>query len=275
MKNKGLCPLVQDLFPSLADGITKPETEEILREHMKDCRECRELYEKICPAEIDVPENGERISVEKFVRKWKMKKLAIWMVVCVLLLGMTGITVYAMSSRRSAEYYPGVQFIKNVSLRGDGYMLGKNAESVGIAVDGALYWNTLHEDEPDVSFAWDHVSIRLNDGSFLFDNSPYGEASLHQWVPVYEDGSIRSPLVTSHMEDYRQAIFHGALYARNGMEEFILFTMDNAGDGYIVCYPSSSEEEAVQMTLDYVTEFELFETTLWHYLLEEYPDYAK
>ena len=64
MKNwgdKAFCPLVQDLLPSLADGITKPETEEALREHMKTCTQCRELFADMCPAECSVQADRLRI----------------------------------------------------------------------------------------------------------------------------------------------------------------------------------------------------------------------
>ena len=106
--------------------------------------------------------------------------------------------------------------------------------------------------------------------AFLFDNNPYGEMSLHQWVPVQDDGSTSSPLVISHMKDYRQYVFHGTLYARNRMDDFIL-----AASNYIVCYPCSSEEEAVRMAAAYIQEFDLYETSIWEYICTRYPEYTE
>ena len=47
MDEKTLCPLVQDLMPSLADGITQPESERMMREHMLSCTVCRDMYAKM------------------------------------------------------------------------------------------------------------------------------------------------------------------------------------------------------------------------------------
>jgi len=270
MDNKTLCPLVQDLLPSLADGIASPESERLMREHMETCKECRDMFADMCPPEDVLSQEMEGIFMEKFIRKWKIRKLAVWSMVCVLLLSMTGITVYAISTRNATAFYPGVQFQENVSIRGEGYMLGEDAQPVSVAVDGAMYRNTHHDDESDTSFGWDHVSVRLEDGTFLFDNNPYGEMSLHQWVPVQDDGSTHSPLVISHMKDYRQYVFHGTLYARNRMDDFIL-----AADTYIVCYPCGSEEEAVRMAAAYIQEFDLYETTIWQNICTWYPEYAE
>lgn len=270
MDNKTLCPLVQDLLPSLADGIASPESERLMREHMETCKECRDMFTDMCPTEDVSSQEMESIFMEKFIRKWKIRKLAVWSMVCVLLLGMTGITVYAISARNAAAFYPGVQFQENISVRGEGYMLGENPQPVSVAVDGAMYRNTLHPEEPDTSFGWDHVSVCLADGTFLFDNNPYGEMSLHQWVPVQNDGSIHSPLVISHMKDYRQYVFHGTLYARNRMDDFILVS-----NNYFVCYPCSSEEEAVRMAAAYVQEFDLYETSIWEYICTRYPEYTE
>ena len=276
MEFKELCPLVQELIPSLVDRITSAESEKLMREHMEVCEKCRTMYKKMCPAESEVfTVEKEDLSLEKFIRKWKMRKLVSWTVIGALLLSMTGVTVYAIASRKETAFYPGVQFQENVTLLGNGYLLGEKVQPVSISVNGALYHNTFHEDEPDTSFGWDHVSVLLEDGSLLFDNTPYGEASLHQWVPVYDDGSVRSPLVTSHMDDYRQYVFHGALYAQNRLDDFILTNTDKNGNCYIVCYPSSSEEEAVQMVSEYVQTFDLYETDIWQYIISRYPEYSE
>ena len=75
MDNKTLCPLVQDLLPSLADGIASPESERLMREHMETCKECRDMFADMCPPEDVLSQEMEGVFMEKFIRKWKIRKL--------------------------------------------------------------------------------------------------------------------------------------------------------------------------------------------------------
>ncbi len=73
MDGKKLCPLVQDLLPGLIDGVVSPEAEEILRRHLAECADCREMYEKLVKPDV-APQVAENIPVEKFVKKHKIKQ---------------------------------------------------------------------------------------------------------------------------------------------------------------------------------------------------------
>jgi len=41
------CSVIHDLLPLYEDGVLNPETSEIIKEHLKDCPECRDYYHHI------------------------------------------------------------------------------------------------------------------------------------------------------------------------------------------------------------------------------------
>ena len=44
MREKLSCSVARDMLPLLADGLLSAESEEILKEHLKECQACREIY---------------------------------------------------------------------------------------------------------------------------------------------------------------------------------------------------------------------------------------
>ena len=274
MKNwddKAICPLIQDLLPSLADGIARPETEQAAREHMKTCEACRKIYTDMCPQETDIyPIVTEEISVETFAKKLK---ILLWTVLCTVILAMAGVTVYAISSDR---FYK-MQYLEEVSLWGRGYMISEQSQPVSVLVEGALYQNNQRDysaDDPEghVTFVWDSFSLFTDDYNFLFEDTPFTN-SLPGWIPVEEDGSIRSLLGTYNERNMvNEFAFHGSIYSMNHMQDFLLYKFCEDGSFYIVCYPCQTEEEALQKVQNYVEAFALQDSYLWEYVSEHYGD---
>jgi len=258
MKNwgdKAFCPLVQDLLPSLADGITKPETEEALREHMKTCTQCRELFADMCPAEEEAAPQ-EEIPVEEFIRKQKRLKKTVTVLIAVLFLILLGITLFI------ASLIPEPPETEELSIRGTGFVLGENSGAVDVAISGEL---RIYPKDPadnnreylgDIGvLAWDTFTVTDAAGEPLFDSLPY-QYSLPAWLPLQEDDAIESLLGVYNERDMSDYTHIGHLYARRKLTDFILYDL-TADGGYVLCYPSRTKEEAERMLYQYMQEFDL------------------
>ena len=84
------CDIVKDLMPSYIDGLTSKASNELVREHLKECPECKEYYE-IMKEEIVSPYKIEKNKKElRPLRKWKKriwKTAAATAAVCMIAFG--------------------------------------------------------------------------------------------------------------------------------------------------------------------------------------------
>jgi len=258
MKNWGdktFCPLVQDLLPSLADGITKQETEEILREHMKTCTECQELFADMCPIEDETIQQ-EEIPVEAFIRKQRRLKITVAILVAGLFFILLGITLFI------ASLIPVTPETEEISIHGTGFVLGENPGTVNVELSGEL--RIYPKDPADNSreylgdigvLAWETFMVTDKDGKPLFNSLPY-KYTLPAWLPLNEEDAIESILGVYNERDMTDYTHIGHLYARKKLTDFILYDL-TANGGYVLCYPCQTKEEAERMLYQYMQEFDL------------------
>ena len=66
------CHIVRDLLPLYQDGLLSEESRLDIEEHLKECADCRELYEKI---HSDLAEETENTAVQDidYLKKVKRK----------------------------------------------------------------------------------------------------------------------------------------------------------------------------------------------------------
>lgn len=74
MKEKKDCKIVQDLLPSYIDGLTNEETNQFIKEHMKDCDECLKVLEDM---EKELKQDKKKVSKQEvdYMKKYKRKRL--------------------------------------------------------------------------------------------------------------------------------------------------------------------------------------------------------
>ena len=73
MNNRYDCTIILDLLPLLVEKMVREETEQVIRQHMEECEECRQIYEEMT-REIDIiPESGKRKKKRKHNYRKKSK----------------------------------------------------------------------------------------------------------------------------------------------------------------------------------------------------------
>lgn len=58
MRNETSCSIIRDLLPNYAEGLTSPETSEVVKAHLETCHTCRSLYEDY-QKPVDIPQPEE------------------------------------------------------------------------------------------------------------------------------------------------------------------------------------------------------------------------
>lgn len=85
------CKIVQDLLPNFVDKLTTESTNEFIKEHLKECKKCSEVYEKMSE-QIDLDYNIENKEVK--CMKKVHKKILIMGIIILTLAIVVSISLY-------------------------------------------------------------------------------------------------------------------------------------------------------------------------------------
>ena len=104
MKNDLTCPVVGDLLPAYAEGLTSPETNQAVEAHLASCPDCTARLAAMRAPEPEAAETAKEVDYLKKVkrRSWKRMVLAIVLTLLVLTGGAAAM-VFVIGSPASAE----------------------------------------------------------------------------------------------------------------------------------------------------------------------------
>ena len=83
------CEVIRDLFPSYIDGLTSKESNQLIEEHLGECRECREYLDEM---KEELVQEKQPVKNKKAIKPFKKIRRKIWtalgtaVLVCGLLL---------------------------------------------------------------------------------------------------------------------------------------------------------------------------------------------
>ena len=95
---KYLCNLIRDILPLYHDSICSEESRCAIEEHLEECRECRQYYDKMCDSDIveafayDDELEKKKAESLKGVKK-KLKKKQTMSTIKVIILGIVGVVL--------------------------------------------------------------------------------------------------------------------------------------------------------------------------------------
>lgn len=115
MKEINECKIVQDLLPSYIENLTNEETNSFIEEHLKECKECKNMYENMKrDLKVNNPKKEEREVnyIKKFNKKLKILRniLLIVLVLFIIIVGrktfiLTSLENKAQEAQDSENYY--------------------------------------------------------------------------------------------------------------------------------------------------------------------------
>ena len=83
------CEIIKDLLPSYIDGLTSSESNFEIEEHMKNCPQCKEIFEQM-NTEVrteNIEYNKEEIKPFKKLNKRVFRAVVITLIVCIVAVG--------------------------------------------------------------------------------------------------------------------------------------------------------------------------------------------
>ena len=79
MNKKIPCEVIRDLFPSYIDRLTSPVTEEVIKDHLKECEDCRKALAAMgAPSEAEETAETDKKEID-FLKKNKKKNFRVLM----------------------------------------------------------------------------------------------------------------------------------------------------------------------------------------------------
>lgn len=92
MKEKKDCKIVQDLLPNYIEKLTNEETNMYIEEHLKECSECKQIFENMKQELIDnkPSKNSKEVRyIKKYNKKLRILEVAVFFLVIIALGVMT------------------------------------------------------------------------------------------------------------------------------------------------------------------------------------------
>ncbi len=153
MKEKRNCKIVQDLLPNYIEKLTKDETNLFIEEHLKECEECNNIYEKI---QKDINVNTNKVNkkqidyLKKYNKKMKVLKSIILIIILIFILIIVGKAYLLITLSKRAEkninsdnYYVRVsQYEGTTILITETYKKGKKQKNIQTFYDNQNNENT-------------------------------------------------------------------------------------------------------------------------------------
>lgn len=79
------CKIIQDLLPNYIEKLTNEETNVFVQEHLKECEECKKVYESM-KKELDVKNEGIEVKEVNYIKKFSKKMKVLRRILSVILI---------------------------------------------------------------------------------------------------------------------------------------------------------------------------------------------
>lgn len=87
------CKIVQDLLPNYIEKLTNEETNQFIEEHLKECEECKKMYENM-KRELELNTTKRDKREVKYIKKFSNKLKILKMILLVILIVFVGVIGY-------------------------------------------------------------------------------------------------------------------------------------------------------------------------------------
>ena len=234
------CNLIKDLLPLYHDQVSSQESSEAVEEHLKECSECKQYYEKMCgsdaiePLAYDQEMSMKTAESYKQVKKKNRRRVVIVVLIAVILLlvWMIAVMGFAMASMGLLSVTAPIQVHDNIAEYTQ-YRKGEAADKdfrSKWGMDESIWPEQITDDMKVV----DYIMVYYNpwDAQYLgylevdYDSATY--AAEVQRLKGYESTDYIGYFGVTGFEDYEMlAIYadptYGFVYALTDGEDTIIY----------------------------------------------------
>lgn len=83
--NKKDCKIVQDLLPNYIDKLTNEETNEFVKNHLQECKDCKEILENM-KKDLNIEEKKKDKKIINFIKKYNKKMRMLKLIILLIIL---------------------------------------------------------------------------------------------------------------------------------------------------------------------------------------------
>lgn len=111
MKNNMKCEVIRDLFPSYIDELTSEATNQVIEEHLSECKDCCNILEEMKTLSVEpLVGTEETIDYLKKVRRINRRKIVTVLLSVILVIGLIGL--YIVFQRGTSLYTENIHLLK-------------------------------------------------------------------------------------------------------------------------------------------------------------------
>ena len=192
MKNDLSCEVVRDLLPSYIDGLTSPETSELIEAHLRSCEACRNIHRDMTGQEPPQAEQPE-IDYFKKVRASGKRLRRIAVIAGCAVIALIAAVIWISGTYRKRMELPAVLYDGSTGVL---VVTGTGDSDRAVIPDEAEKAKTL--DVQDDEF---HLSVQVS----LLDTD--GEL-LKTYLPAYMDRTDRSlDFIKSYLQEHAPDVY--------------------------------------------------------------------
>ncbi len=119
MKDKKHCTIVQDLLPNYIENLTEKETNTFIEEHLKECDECKKVYE-LLTKEIKNENKSENKKDINYMKKYNTKIRTLKTIIIIIF------TIFIILTGRKLIIIEKVKNLSNPYITSDNYYVKNN-----------------------------------------------------------------------------------------------------------------------------------------------------
>lgn len=199
MKIENECKIVEDLLPNYVEELTSKETNEFIKEHMKDCNKCKKILEDM-KKEITINENNEIKKDIKYLEKFKLK-ITKWKIIVLILIVFivlvsirmyNNYNIYIQIEKDSKEYIDEIQDKTDLKYN----LISKNS-------NGEIYYTEEYLYKDNISV----TRYLEDDGSYQIDSWYNKETGEH--IKLYNINGIKSAEIKYDKTGDEKTIYRG------------------------------------------------------------------
>ena len=214
MREKRDCKIVQDLLPNYIDGLTNEETNLFIEEHLKECSDCKKIFENM-KHELEITKLSRNSKEVKYLKKFNKKILILRILVFVLLIVALGVMTYHYNTMKNAYFKASnimVDMVKEGMYPDTFYATIEEISDIGvyrtkeIKVKGLNINDQNHRDEYRFIVALDNVGdnfkLRWKNENINFEQLRVGQkVAIYNYGETLEDGQLSSVRMIVVLDD--------------------------------------------------------------------------
>lgn len=166
MKEKRNCKIIQDLLPNYIEKLTNDETNQYVEEHLKECEECKNVFENM-KKEIELDSKKQDEREVKYIKKYNNKlrilrnALLFIIIIFVIIVGRKFFIITNLSDKASKSMILTNYYTKTVTYSNDTMSILESYNKDGIISATMKMYSKDYDNRKIIMYKSDNEALAL------------------------------------------------------------------------------------------------------------------